>query len=341
MSDRPGSVMSGVTVVIPNWNRRGPLERLIGQLQAQTRPPEEILVVDNGSSDGSAEAARSRGARVIELDRNAGFAVAVNRGIEETRTELVAVINNDVEPAPDWLERLGEALEQPQVWFASGRLRSAARPEELDGTYDTLCRGACPWRAGHGAKDGPPWGRRRRIRFAPFTAALFRTELFHRVGALDERFQSYLEDVEFCLRCAKLGYAGLYVPDALATHAGSATLGRWHKDAVRLIARNQVLLMAKHYPAGCLLRYGWPILVAQGLWGLLAMAHGRGLPFLRGKLEGLLLARTVRREAARGGGFEPGLSRILEESESEIFRLQRRQGFDLYWRLYFALTSLV
>lgn len=332
--------MPEITVIIPSWNRRDLLERLLAQLRLQTRPIAEILVVDNGSQDGSAEMARNTGARVIEMGRNAGFSGAVNRGIAETRTELVAILNNDVDPSPDWLDRLAQAIERPGVWFAAGKLLSASRPGWLDGTYDALSRGACPWRAGHGRADSPLWDRPLRIRFAPFTATLFRTELFRQVGPLDERFESYLEDVDFCLRCAGRGYSGTYVPAAVATHQGSATLGRWHKDVVRYMARNQVLLVAKHYPARCLVRYSWQVFVAQALWGMLAVAHGRPLPFLRGKFEGLAMFRRVRRETARGGEWSKNLRQVLEQSESEIFRLQRRTGFDLYWRLYFALTSL-
>jgi GT2 family glycosyltransferase len=332
--------MSGITVVVPSWNRRDLLERLMKRLRAQTHPISEIIVVDNGSHDQSADAARSLGARVIEMGHNAGFSGAVNRGIEETRTDLVAIVNNDVEPAPDWLERLASAMDQPRVWFAAGKLRSSSQPDALDGTFDTFCRGGCAWRAGHGCKDGPLWNRPRRIRFAPFTATLFRTELFRRVGTLDERFQSYLEDVDFCLRSAEQGYFGMYVPAAVATHEGSATLGAWHKEIVRLTARNQVLLVAKHYPMRYFFRYGWPVFVAQALWGALAVSHGHALAFLRGKLEGLAMFRRVRRDIARNGGWPKGLSRIIEQSESEIYRLQRKTGFDLYWRLYFALTSL-
>jgi GT2 family glycosyltransferase len=231
-------------------------------------------------------------------------------------------------------------MRQPRVWFATGKLRSAGRPELLDGTFDTFCRGGCGWRAGHGRQDGPLWNNPRRIRFAPFTATLFRTALFRKVGGLDERFKSYLEDMDFCLRCAEHGYFGLYAPSAVATHEGSATLGMWHSQIVRLMARNQVLLIAKHYPARYLLRYGWPMLVAQALWGALATTHGRPLSFVRGKIEGLLMFWPVRREVARNGGWPQGLSRIIEQSESEIYHLQRKSGFDLYWRLYFALTSL-
>ncbi len=328
--------MPDVTVVIPNWNRRDLVERVVRQLHAQSYPAAEILVVDNGSQDGSAEAARQAGARVVEMGRNAGFSAAVNRGIAETATELVAVVNNDVEPAATWLERLVGALGEPQVWFAAGKLVSAAEPGVLDGAYDELSRGGCAWRAGNGRADGSLWNGPARIRFAPFTAAVFRRELFDNVGPLDERFESYLEDVDFCLRAAQLGYFGKYVPAAVAVHQGSATLGRWHGDVVRRIARNQVLLVAKHYARRDLLRYGWPILVGQTLWGGVALRHGRLLPFLRGKLEGLAQFGSLRREAAADGGAR--LSEILKESEAEILRLQRSGGFDLYWRFYFALT---
>ncbi|MGE5648482.1 MAG: glycosyltransferase family 2 protein [Acidobacteriota bacterium] len=332
--------MSGVTVVVPNWNRRDLLERLLGRLHGQTHAIAETIVVDNGSQDGSADAARAAGARVIEMGRNAGFSGAVNRGIKETRTNLVAIVNNDVEPEPDWLEQLAQAIKQPRVWFAAGKLRSSSHPDSLDGAFDAFCRGGCAWRAGHGCKDGPLWNRSRLIRFAPFTATLFRTELFRKVGLLDERFRSYLEDVDFCLRCSAQGCFGMYVPAAAATHEGSATLGAWNKEVVRLMARNQALLVAKHYPPRYLFRYGWPVFVAQMLWGVLALRHGRGGAFLRGKLEGLAMFHGVRREIAAHGGWPKGLSKVIEQSESEIYRLQRRTGFDPYWRLYFALTSL-
>jgi GT2 family glycosyltransferase len=332
--------MSGVTAIIPTWNRRDLLERVLESLRGQTRPPQEILVVDNGSEDGSIQMAAAKGARVIQLGRNAGFSKAVNRGIREANTSWVAVINNDVEAVPDWLERLLEAASQPAAWFATGRLLSASRRDRIDATYDLVCRGGCPWRAGHGCPDGPQWGRSRWIRLAPFTAALFRAELFDRVGLLDERFESYLEDVDFGLRCALKGYSGVYVPEARAYHTGSATLGAWHPDTVRRTARNQVFLVAKHYSKKWLVRYGWAVLVAQTLWGLVALRHGTGLAFLRGKIEAIRQFHALRGESPSSFGSSESdrLGSILRESELELFDLQQHDGFDYYWRLYFALT---
>jgi len=328
--------MIGVTVVVPNWNRRDLLERLLRNLAGQTRPAEKVVVVDNGSTDGSAEAAAAGGAQVLQIGRNAGFSRAVNCGIRECRTPWLAVVNNDVEPATDWLDRLLEEAREKDAWFAVGKLLDAAHRDRIDGAYDTICRGACAWRAGHGRTDGPEWSEPRSIRFASFTATLFRTALFERVGLLDERFESYLEDVDFGLRCAREGCQGIYVPRAAGYHAGSATLGAWHPETVRRIARNQLWLVAKHFPDNWLLRYGWPVVVAQTLWGLVAARHGAGLAFCRGKLEALRRFKAVR--AAAGGRGSGDIVRILEQGERELLAIQERTGFDLYWRLYFALT---
>jgi GT2 family glycosyltransferase len=273
------------------------------------------------------------------MGSNTGFSRAVNRGIQECATAWLAIINSDVELMPDWLERLVEAARLPGVWFAAGKVLSASQREIIDGTYDALCRGGCAWRLGHGRPDGPEFSVARAIWFATGTASLFRTELFRRVGILDDGFESYLEDVEFGLRCACLDYPGRYVPEAIAYHVGSAALGRWHSATVRRISRNQVFLVAKYYRAGLLFRLGWPILVAQTLWGLVALRHGAFGAFLRGKLDGLVSFRTVRRGASRLPVESDRLWRVLRESEEEIRCLQRSTGFDWYWRMYFALTS--
>jgi GT2 family glycosyltransferase len=331
--------MSGgdVTAIVPVWNRRELLERLLCGLRAQTHPAAEVLVVDDGSQDGSAELAESMGARAIRMDSHGGFARAVNRGIRESRTPLVAIVNNDVELATDWLEKLSVALD-PEVWFATGKILQAADRSRIDATYDALCRGGTAWRVGHACPDGPLFREPCLIRSAPFTAALFRAALFDHIGLLDERFESYLEDVDFGLRCALAGYAGRYVPEAIAWHQGSATLGRWHPETTRRTARNQVFLLAKHYPPSMLLGNAWRIAVAQGLWGLVAFRHGRGWSWVRGKVEGLHRFAEFR----AGQAVSPAkyaLSDILAEGEREIRRVQRKSGRELYWTLYFVLTG--
>ncbi len=328
--------VEGVSAIIPNWNSRPLLVRLLESLARQTVPFGEIVVVDNGSADGSQEEAASRGARVIELGRNRGFSRAVNVGVQKSAGSWVAVLNNDVELAEDWLERMLEAAGEQEAWFLTGKLLEWSRRDALDGTFDALCRGGCAWRVGQRRKDGPEWNAKRPIAFAPLTAALLRRELFERVGGLDEAFESFMEDVEFSLRCALSGYRGLYVPEAVAYHVGGATRGQWHPETVRRVARNQLLLVAKHYPSEFLRRQAWRVLVAQLLWGLVALRHGAAGAYLRGKLEGLRKFGSLRAQAARNDGRLLGA--ILTESEGQLRAAQQRAGADLYWRLYFALT---
>jgi GT2 family glycosyltransferase len=145
--------------------------------------------------------------------------------------------------------------------------------------------------------------------------------------------------VEFGLRCACLDYPGQYAPEATAYHVGSATLGKWHPDVVRRIARNQVLLVAKYYPPRLLVRLAWPILISHALWGLVALRHGAFGAFLRGKREGLRGFRAARESAGALHIQTHRLWRILRESEREISHVQRRTGFDWYWRVYLAMTA--
>lgn len=322
-----------VTAVIPHWNRRELLLPLLKNLAQQTRPFDEILVVDNGSTDGSAELAEQHGARVIRLEQNLGFAAAVNRGIAAAHSTWIAIINNDVTLAPDWLEVLLTNASAQGTSFLTGKILSATNHSLLDGAFDEVSRGACAARCGSGKPDAPIWNQPRIIRFAPMTAALFKSEIFQRIGGLDEVFGSYLEDVDFGIRCALAEYAGFYVPAAVAQHQGSATFGRWSTDSVWRISRNQVLLAAKHFGGQPRL----PIVVGQALWGLVTLAHGCGWAFVRGKVAGLRDRQRIGRHEATPQNTARFLA-ILKESERQIFELGQQTGFDRYWRAYFWLS---
>ena len=320
-----------VAAVVPHWNRRDLLQALLSNLRQQTRPFDTIIVVDNGSQDDSAGVAERAGAQVIRLDRNLGFAPAVNRGIATTDAKWIAVLNNDVTLAPDWLATLLAAAEKEGAWFGAGKTLMARDPTRIDGAFDAISRGACACRCGSGQPDGPFWNQARRIRMAPMTAALFQRRLFEEVGPLDERFESYLEDVDFGMRCTSRGHWGVYVPSAVSYHLGSSTWGSWNKYAVRLIARNQVLLTAKYFRG--LPR--WPIVAGQLLWGFLALRHGCAVPYLQGKIAGMRVARTI--PSLKPASESIGL--FIEESERTILDIQRHAGFDLYWRAYFWLVE--
>jgi GT2 family glycosyltransferase len=321
-----------ISCIIPNFNGASYLRTILADLQAQTLAPFETLVVDNGSTDDSIAVAESAGARVLRHTSNLGFCRAVNFGIAEASGDWLAILNNDVELPRTWLEQLFRGAQEGGARFATGKLLSARDRTRMDGSFDALCLGGCAWRCGFGKVDGAVWNQPRTIQFAPFTAGLFAKSLFDEIGPLDDMFGSYLEDVDFGLRCALKDHSGVYVPEAVAYHHGSATFGPWNGEIVRSIARNQIMLVCKHYPDDWLRKVGWKVLIAQLLWGLVAVRHGAGWSFLQGKYEGIKFFNARRR-----AGDQKVLD-VLAVSEGDIRKLQRSSGFELYWRAYFWLT---
>ena len=318
-----------ISIVIPNWNGAARLNRLLESLREQTERACEVLVVDNASSDNSQQTTQAHGATFLPLERNYGFARAVNTGIRQATGQAIAILNNDITVGPTYLERLGGALREHA--FATPRLLMASDPARLDGTFDLTSRGFCSWRAGHGfPASGAIWNQPRVVASAPMTAAIFRRSVFDEVGLLDEQFGSYLEDVDFGIRCALCGVQGYYEPAATAWHEGSATLGgAWNAASVQWIARNQIVL-AKKYGVGA----SWPVLVGQALWGLAALKNGVGGAWIKGKIEGWRL---------EVGTFKAGTARLeqtLRSQEQQIKSLLRESATNqFYWPAYWALTG--
>ena len=169
-----------VAAIVPHWNRRDLLAPLLENLSRQTRPFDEIIVVDNGSSDGSADLARETGVRVVALDRNLGFAAAVNRGIaaarENVQLEWIAILNNDVTLVhPTGSRSFSRHTRGRDVSFATGK--NSVRTESLHSSTapSTSFRAEPARHAAAPACPMRPFGTcLASIRFAPMTAALFR-----------------------------------------------------------------------------------------------------------------------------------------------------------------------
>ena len=318
--------MSEVTVIIPVHGRWDLTAQLLKDIRAQTAAITHIILVDNASSDETVPNAAKLGVEVIAMGENSGFARAVNRGLASVHTEFVLIVNNDVRLPADWLERL-LFLCEIGAWFAAGRLLSGSRTGEIDGTFDLISRGGCAWRAGHGTAASPPTDNVSTMDFPSFTAGLFRTSLFNRIGPLEERFGSYLEDVDFGLRCVKAGLWGMYDPTVSGIHIGSATLGEWHPSTARQIARNQIWLVARHFPS-----VSWAVVVSQCLFVALAFSRSAGWAALQGVFEGFRSFGTMRTAG-------PYLKAdFLRRHEREIASGQGNPPRDRFWQLYFKLT---
>jgi GT2 family glycosyltransferase len=212
------------TVYIPTFEARHLLGRVLGSLAAQTFSSAEVVVVDNGSGDGSAEFVRAEfpDVAIVSLERNLGFGPAINRAIDERPGDPVILVNNDAECRPDFLAALIDGAGDAEM--AAGVLVQERDPETIDSAgvvadrtlmgFDYMHGESVAALAGAAAPLGPTGG-----------AALYRLDALRSVGGFDERIFLYLEDVDLALRLAAAGGGCRLVPEARALHAYSASLG--------------------------------------------------------------------------------------------------------------------
>jgi GT2 family glycosyltransferase len=257
-----------ISVVIVNWNRRELLRACLVSLQCQTWTDFETIVIDNGSSDGSAEMAeREFGAHVIRNDRNRGFCAANNQGIAIARGEFIALLNNDAEAEPGWLAALFRACSRtPEVGMAASKVLIWEDPLRIDKAGHLIFPDGQNRGRGAGARDEGQFDREEEVLWPDGCAAMYRKAMLDRIGGFDEDFFAYGDDAELGLRARIAGWKCRYAPDAVVRHHRGSTLG---KDSVRrleLIERNRVLLALKLFP--------WSLLWLNPLYFALRLAAG-------------------------------------------------------------------
>ncbi|MBK8115184.1 MAG: glycosyltransferase family 2 protein [Candidatus Accumulibacter sp.] len=289
-SQSDGLGNASVTVVIVNWNGGEMLKECLEHLLQQTYAPTRILVMDNGSSDGSAERVEGMdGVTVKQLGSNLGFAAANNHAIFATDTEFIALLNPDAFAEPNWLAQLIKAAkDHPKVAAFGSRQLIQEMPDKLDGIGDIYHFSGLAWRKGY-----------RRIQteadlgaveiFSPCAAAaLFRRDALVEVGGFDEDFFCYLEDVDLGFRLRLAGYQSQYIPEAVVYHIGSVTSGGRHSDfSVYHGHRNLVWTFIKNMP-GILF---WTLLPAHILLNIFSVAYiasrGQGKIIFKAKWDAL------------------------------------------------------
>ena len=274
-----------VAVVIPNYNGARWLPGVLGSVAAQSVAPTEVLVVDDGSADGSVAllAERFPGVRVLALGANGGFARAANAGIAAASAEAVALVNTDVLLAPDWIERAAAALEEaPAAASVATKLVDLEDPTLLYDAGDVLRRdGVCEQR-GRFERDSGRYDAPGEVFSACAGAALYRRAAVRAAGGFDERFGTYLEDVDLGLRLRLAGWGCRWEPRAVARHAGEGSSAGLSHGPGAWVERNTLLLVGRSF------RAGWLPLVAyrQLAWAWHAARAGH----LRAHLAGVRMA---------------------------------------------------
>jgi GT2 family glycosyltransferase len=245
------------TVVVPNLNGAHFLEPCLEALSAQSLVPTAVILVDNGSTDGSVELVRGRFPEVdvLVFEENRGFAAAMNSGIAAASSDLVAFLNNDAVPEPAWLEELVACLERhPGAAAATSKLLLADDPTRLDGAGDGLTRSFLPYVRGHGDPDDGRFSDEVEVFSASGAAAVWRTQVLDELGAFDERFFAFYEDVDLSFRARLRGYEIWYAPRAVVRHARGGTAGQHIDFALFHPVKNRWFILLKDTPGRTLAR---------------------------------------------------------------------------------------
>ncbi|MGE5602390.1 MAG: glycosyltransferase family 2 protein [Nitrososphaerales archaeon] len=283
--------MPRVAVVIPSWNGRTLLAHCLEALTRQSEQDFVVIVVDNGSTDGTKEWLRHYhpSVQLISNASNNGFARAANEGIQASDAPYIAVLNNDTEPSTQWLAELLAAAEtDPRIGMVASKMLFADRPDMINSAGICVDLAGIAWDRLGGAMDDPGEMKRSGI-FGPCGgAALYRRRMLDEIGLFDESFFAYLEDVDLAWRGLAAGWRCLYAPEARVLHRHSATAVEGSPFKRYQLGRNKVWLLAKNYPFRALW-WGGPVAVLYDVAAVLyALLARRDLHALRGRIAGLL-----------------------------------------------------
>jgi GT2 family glycosyltransferase len=287
-------VTCAVSVVVVNLNRKALLERCLDSLWRQTCKDFEVVVVDNGSKDGSVDMLKGLGhtrLKVVLLDSNRGFAGGCNAGIACASGRYIATLNNDAEADSRWLEELVAGMESdPSLGMCASKILFHGDRKRIDKAGHLIYPDGLNHGRGSGEHDRGQFDKREEVLFPDAAAALYRRDMLDTIGLFDERFFAYGDDADLGLRGRMAGWKCLYVPTALVYHVHSATAGEFSPMKAFLIERNRMWVAVKVFPL--------PLLVISPFFTVLRFAfHAYGSIFMVGS-SGQYAAECSRRRLA-------------------------------------------
>ena len=240
-----------VSVVIPNYNGIAFLDSVLASLEGQTLSNFEVILVDNGSTDGSCSfvTANYPWVHLIELSENFGFCGAVNAGIRAAKAPYVLLLNNDTEVKEDFVEEMLAAIRRHKNAFSCGaRMVQYHDRDRLDDVGNYYCALGWSFARGRG-KDIHAYETEDKIFSACAGAAIYRKKIIEKIGYFDEEHFAYLEDTDIGYRARIYGYENWYAPKAIVYHVGSGTSGsRYNQFKTRYSSRNNIYLIYKNMP---------------------------------------------------------------------------------------------
>ena len=244
-----------LSIVIPTWNGLGVIGECLAAVHEQTVDGLEVIVVDNGSTDGSAEFIRRRYPEVvvIVLPTNSGFASGVNVGIKASNGQFIALLNNDAVPDRRWAEELLAAMDHADI--AASLMLEYANPARIDSRGESLSKWGVPYRDGHGeSASGMSGEDYPEIFAASGGASIYRRAVFEHVGVFDPQYFAYLEDVDLSFRARLAGYRVVLATRATVRHRVGATAREMGHFQLYQFIKNSQLLVWKNMPLPMLIK---------------------------------------------------------------------------------------
>ena len=275
------------SIIVVNWNGIGCIRDCIQSARRQTYTPVELIVVDNGSTDGSREWLRANAAnnfRLIEFDINTGFGRGVNAGIRAGSGEFVALLNNDAEAEERWLESLIGAAKDTATGMVASKILFYDRRDVIDKAGHLLYPEGLNRGRGAGEMDRGQYDNNSETLFPDGCAALYRRQMLEDIGLFDEQFFAYGDDAELGLRGRWRDWRCTYAPAARVYHRHSSSLGKYSPVKAYLVERNRFWVAAKLLPWPALMLspaytvwrffwHAWSIGQRRGLAGGVAREH--------------------------------------------------------------------
>ena len=240
------------SVIVLNWNGRRLLRECLESVLHQQDGSLEIIVVDNGSTDGSTDFVREsyrERVRLLELDRNQGWAGGNNRGIEAATGEYLLLLNNDACLEAGFFLRLRDGIgRHPGAGMYTPKILNYTRRTVLDNAGHVIYRDGTARGRGRLEMDGAKFDREEEVLCPSGAAGVYHREIFKTVGPIDERYFAYGEDTELGLRARRAGYVCYYIPAAVVYHKYSASGGAYTPQKVYWVERNRIWTVVKTFP---------------------------------------------------------------------------------------------
>jgi GT2 family glycosyltransferase len=269
----PTAATPSIRVVVVNFNRKQLLKACLESLALQSHPSFEVVVIDNGSLDGSADFVEDITKNfpvplhLIRNRENRGFCAANNQGFAGAKTESIALLNNDAEADANWLSALDQILQSDaQIGMVASKIRVWEDPKRIDKVGHLIYPDGQNRGRGAGQIDRGQFDQIEEVLWPDGCACLYRRAMLEQIGGFDEDFFAYADDAELGLRARWAGWKCLYTPRAEVRHHRGATLGLGSGRRLTLIERNRVLLAVKLFP--------WNLLWANGAYMLLRVTAG-------------------------------------------------------------------